>query len=451
MRARARENAIWIVLGAAATAAMAWVGLVDFTWTDYETEALPAVQALVHGHLHSFFTSAPVYGSSLLERAPFAFVPGLWGGGDLAVYRMLALPCLLGGLLLGLWLLARIRAQGASRFTQAVTLGLCVANPLTLAGLELGHPEELLGGALCVAAVLLAARERPLWAGLALGAAIADKQWALLALGPVLLALPTRRMLCTSLAGAVSVALLAPFLLVAPETFKTATHLAATPDSTIFQPWQLWWFLGHHGHVVHGLFGAIKPGYRTAPSWAGPISHPLIMALGLPLTLGAWAKLRRDPAFPNAIATAAFAADAPLAGTSPEERLSASLRLRESHALLLLALLLLLRCMLDTWDIVYYPLPFVLALGAWEALGLGRVPVLALASSVAVWGEWRWLPSYISADGQAAFFAAWAIPLAVGLGLALYRRPARAPADARVELGIAPQPRTPELSAASSA
>jgi hypothetical protein len=396
---------------------MAWVGLIGFAWNDYEVEALPSVEALVHGHLQTFFASAPVYGGSLLQRAPFALAPSLWGGGELAVYRMLALPCLLSGLLLGVWLLARMRAQGTSRFARAVVLGLCVANPLTLAGLELGHPEELLAGALCVAAVLLAARDRPLWAGVALGLAIANKQWALLALGPVLIALPRRRLWCAALAGSVSVAFIAPFFLVAPATFKAATHAAAAPDSRIFQPWQLWWFFGHHGQVVRGLFGAIKPGYRTGPSWAGTLSHPLIMALGLPLTLAAWGRLRTRLQPPTS-----------LTSSKP----SALQAVRESHGLLLLALLLLLRCMLDTWDIVYYPTPFVLALGAWEGLCCKRAPVLALAASVAVWAEWRWLPSYVSADSQAAFFAAWAIPLAVGLGVALYRRPAGLADDRQV-------------------
>ena len=111
---------------------------------------------------------------------------------------MVALPCLLAAAALGVWLVAQMRRRtGPARsLARAVALGVCVANPLTLRALELGHPEELLGGALCVAAVLLAARERPLWAGLALGLAIANKEWALLAVGPVLLALPSRRALC---------------------------------------------------------------------------------------------------------------------------------------------------------------------------------------------------------------------------------------------------------------
>ena len=86
---------------------------------------------------------------------------------------------------------------------------------------------------------------------------------------------------------------------------------------------------------MRGLFGGVKPGYRTAPAWVGIVSHPLIVAVSLPLTALAWRRARRG----------------------------------QSDALLLLALLLLLRCVLDTWDTVYYPIPFVLALLAWESLG----------------------------------------------------------------------------------
>jgi hypothetical protein len=413
VRAYLRENAIWVAAAAVATAAMSWLGLYGFGWNDYDVEARPAVDALVHGHLGAFFANAPIYGGSLLERAPFALAPSLWGGGELAVYRMLALPCLLAAFVLGLALLTRARSQGSGVLTGAVALGLCVANPLTLAALELGHPDELLGGVLCVAAVLLAGRDRSAWAGLALGAAFANKEWAVLALGPVLLALPARRALCVSVAGAVSVALLAPFAVFGSSAFTTGLRGAASPGSTIFQPWQLWWFFGHHGHVVRGLFGAVKPGYRTAPAWAGTISHPLIVLAALPLALGAWLRLRRS-------AQPFGARHEPPAAAAQSERST-----REGHALLLLALLLLLRCMLDTWDVVYYPLPFVLALAAWETLTLRRVPVLALSSAVAVWAGCRWLPSFASADTQAAFFAAWSVPLAIGLGVALYGRPAR--------------------------
>lgn len=417
---------MWLALGGLATVTMAWLGLYGYGWNDYELEAMPAVDALIHGHLHQFFAIAPMYGGSLLERSPFALAPGLWGGGELAVYRMLAVPCLMAALALGLWLVALIRASaarapssdsslsdGVSRrtvltrspqtATAALVFGLCVANPLTLAALELGHPDELFGGALCVAAVLLAARGQPVWAGLALGVAFANKQWAILAVGPVLLALPGRRALCLGAAAGLAGALLAPFAILGRSGFEAGVHGAANAGSTIFQPWQLWWFFGRHGHVVKGLGGNVKVGYRTAPAWIGAVSHPLIVGLELPATAGAWLGLRHRL---KAV---------PAHGPAP----SAAGAEREATALLLLAVLLGVRCALDTWDIVYYPLPFVLALTAWEALGLRRLPVVALASTVAVWASCKWLPSFASADVQAAFFAGWSLPLIVSLAWAL--------------------------------
>jgi hypothetical protein len=388
IRALVHENALCAFMAGAATATMAWLGLLAFTWSDYETEARPAFDALTHGHVLEFLRLAPAYGGSLVERAPFALLPGLWGGGQLTVYRMVALPCLLATAVLGVWLVAQMRARAdSSKLARAVALGICVANPLTLYALEIGHPEELLGGALCVAAVLLAARERPLLAGLALGLAIANKEWALLAVGPVLLALPSRRVLCMLSAGAVAAIILAPLALIGSSGFIASTRGAAAPPSAIFQPWQIFWFLGHHGTTVRGLFGEVKVGYRTAPGWVGSISHPLIIAVSLPLTALAWSRGRRG----------------------------------QSDALLLLALLLLLRCLLDTWDTVYYPIPFLLALLAWESLGEHRRPaVLALSSTVLMWVSFIWLPHHVSADTQAAFFLAWTVPLTLGLALRLY-------------------------------
>ena len=387
MRLRVRENAVCALLAGVATATMAWLGLYGIGWNDYNTEARPAFTALTHGHALEFLRLAPAYGGSLVERAPFALLPGLWGGGQLAVYRMVASPCLLAAAVLGVWLVAQMRAAGRPALWRAVALGVCVANPLTLRALELGHPEELLGGALCVAAVVLAAHERPLWAGVALGLAIANKEWALLAVGPVLLALPSRRALCMLSAGAVAAIVLAPLALVGSSGFVSATRGAAAPPSAIFQPWQIFWFFGHHGAAVHGLFGEVKPGYRTARGWVGVVSHPLILATALPLTALAWGRGRRG----------------------------------RSDALLLLALLLLLRCVLDTWDTVYYPIPFVLALLAWESLGERARPVaLALSSTVLAWITFQWLPAHVSADLQAVFFLAWTLPLATVLCVWLY-------------------------------
>lgn len=418
---------------------MAWLGLYGFAWNDYEAEARPSFEALVHGHLLAFLRDAPVYGGSLVERAPFALLPSLWGGGELAVYRLVALPCLLAAIALAVWLVAEMRAQGRSRLARAIALGVCVANPLTLRALELGHPEDLLGGVLCVAAVLLALHERPLWAGLVLGAAIANKEWALLAGGPVLLALPARRALCLAVAGALTAVVLAPLALVGSGAFLASARGTAAPTSEIFQPWQVWWFLGHHGPAVHGLFGSLKPGFRTAPGWVGRVSHPLIVVLAAALSGLFWWRRRHE------------AADFEPGGPHSRERVGL-LAAETAHSeteqaprsatdvLGLLALLFLLRCVLDTWDTSYYMLPCVLALLAWESIGAPlpstprnrRLPLLAASCTALSWLSFQWLPLHAGADIQSAVFLAWTLPLAAALGVRLY-----APQSAELLLGRA--------------
>jgi hypothetical protein len=396
MRQRLRENALCALLAIGGCATMAWLGLYGYAWTDYEIEARPAIEALVHGHLLDFLRLAPAYGGSLIERAPFALLPGLWSGGPLAVYRMLALPCLLATAVLGVWLVARMRTRGSSKLARAVALAVCVVNPITLPALEIGHSEELLGACLCVAAVLVAARSsnarsQPLLAGVLLGLAIANKEWALLAVGPVLLALaPGQRLRCLAGTCFTAAAVLAPLALGSSGGFLASTREAAAPGNVIFQPWQVWWFFGHHGALVHGLFGTPKPGYRIAPAWTGVVSHPLVLAAGAAVAVALWPRARRRA-------------------------------LPEREVLLALALVLLLRCVLDTWDIVYYPLPFLFALLAWEVdLPTRRPPVLALACSALVWVSFRWLGEHVSPDAQAALFLAWSLPLAGWLGVHLF-------------------------------
>ena len=412
MRHRLRENAPCAFVAAAACTAMAWLGLYGFAWNDYESEARPAFEALVRGHVVGFLRLAPAYGGSLVERAPFALLPSLWGGGALAVYRAVAVPCLVAAAVLGVWLVSRMRSEGRSALARAVALGVCVANPITLRALELGHPEELLGGCLSVAAVLLAARRangrgRSLLAGILVGLAIANKEWALVAIGPVLLATPPgQRRRCLAGACISCAAVLAPLLLATSGGFASNTAAVATPSaSMIFKPWQLWWFLGHHSALALGPLGVHQPGYRVGPPWAGVVSHPLILAVGLALAGALWLRGR-------------------------------GVALSERDALLALALVLLLRCVLDTWDVIYYMLPFVLAVLAWElSLSARRPPVLALASTVLAWISFQWLPEHVTADVQAAVFLAWTLPLAAWLGLRLFaaRRPAPAPQHATDE------------------
>src|SRR2546428_7841756 len=129
-------------MAAAGCSAFACLGLCGLAWNAYDTEGRIAVDALVRGQFGAFLRLAPAYAGSLIERAPFALLPGLWHGGDLAIYRMLALPCLLAAAVLGVWLVSGMRAEGRPRLARCAALGLCAANPIMLPALELGHPEE---------------------------------------------------------------------------------------------------------------------------------------------------------------------------------------------------------------------------------------------------------------------------------------------------------------------
>jgi hypothetical protein len=368
---------------------MVYLGLYGFAWTDYDTEVTPAYDALAGGHLWRFLQLAPAYGGSLELRAPFALLPALWGGGEQARFVVVALPCLIAAALLAVWLFSRMREAGASRLARWTTLGLCAANPITVYACEKGHAEELLGAVLCVVAVLAAERGRPVWAGLLLGLAIVNKEWALLAVGPVLLGLPANRRQALAIAGAVAAAFYAPLFAAqySGQASGAAASVAAT-SGTIFQPWQFWWFLGAAGHVVRDSGGAILVGYRVPPAWISDIAHPLIVAVSLPLTLLA-ARRRR-------------------AGGAVD-------------ALLLLVALLLLRCALDPWNNGYYPLPFIVALIAWESLRLHRPPFYGLVATAATWAIFQELPSHASADVGSAVFDLVCLPAVALLLHAIYR------------------------------
>ncbi|HEY2217186.1 MAG TPA: glycosyltransferase 87 family protein [Solirubrobacteraceae bacterium] len=414
----------------AGCALLAWLGLKGFIWSDYETEAKPAFDALTHGHLSEFLRLAPAYGGSLVERAPFALIPNLWGGGALAVYRAVAIPCLLAAALLGVYLVAQMRAEGRPRFARGLAFAVCVVNPLTLRALELGHPEELLGACMCVGAVLLAAGDRPLWAGLLLGLAIANKQWALLAAGPVLLALPARRRLaCCTVAVGVAALVLTPLLLIGSGGFAASVKASAAPAAGVFHPWQLWWFLGHHVADHPNALTAVALGYRVGPAWTSTVAHPLILIIGLALSGAVWLRSRID----------LTRSQAPAANRS--------VRLDARAALLTFALAMLLRCLLDTWDTAYYMLPFLLALLAWEVRGpIARPPVLAATASVLGYVSMEWAGNHLSPDVQAALFLAWTLPLAIALAHQLLRpTPSASPAPAFAE----PTRRTSALASAS--
>src|SRR4051794_8176170 len=262
----------WILLALLGAAALAWLGLIGFVWSDYEVEAAPAFDALTHGYFALFLQLCPAYGGSLIMRAPFALAAHGLGGGEVAVFRAVAVPCLLAGSALGVVLASSLLARGAGRGTVAIVVALCACNPITLRALDIGHPEELLGAALSAGAVLAALRGRPTWAGLLLGLAVANKAWALLAVGPVLLALPERRLWTLTIAWGIALVFVVPVLLPSPPAGQPGVHAAQT--GVIFQPWQVWWFFGSAGEIVRGGDGVVKGGYCAGAGWGVAVAPP---------------------------------------------------------------------------------------------------------------------------------------------------------------------------------
>jgi hypothetical protein len=389
-----REFFVLLVLALIATVSMVWLHPWNVTFNDYATEAKLPLSALLHGHFGSFFQTAPPYGPSLVMRAPFALIASLAHGGARVVYRFSALPCLLALAGLGVWLAARLRVSGAGILAALLALAVCVANPLTYYALAIGHPEEILGAVLCVVAVLAAIRGHANWAGVLLGLAIANKEWAIVAVGPVLVALPTGRWRAALIAGAVAAAMLAPLAIAAATVRGASARITVSDGGTIFYTQQVWWFLGTPGHWVPSMRGQLLYGYRLPPAWLQGRAHLLIAWIGLPLSY-----------------------------------LAARRHLPRESALLLLAMLLLLRCMLDPWDLVYYPIPFVVALCTWEVTVKHRAPLGAVAASLAAWGIFEYLPLHLSANQQALSFIIPSVIALVAIAAALYRERSPAGAD----------------------
>jgi hypothetical protein len=240
-------------------------------------------------------------------RHRLPLVPTLLGIGVVATLMSLlstsnqlgSIPCVGAAGLLGLSIARWMERRGASRPACIATIVVSMVNPLTWEALALGHPEELLGGALCVGAVLAALRGRSTRAALLLGLAAA---------------------------------LTAPFV---------ASNLSLT--------------------------------------------NALIVALVLALSAAWWFSPRRTP----------------------------------DDALALLALLFLVRCVVDPVDNASHHVPFLLSLLAWEGLVRRRLPLVSILTSATI---------YFAIGND--FYLAAILPVATWLALTLYlprRTVARSP------------------------
>jgi hypothetical protein len=353
-------------------------------------DAGPSLDAIVHGDLHGAFAEQPPMGSfSLIVRAPFAAAAHAADGTDLFIYRAGALACVLGLAALALWVGFAMARRGRPWFACVIVPAAILASPLTRAALEYGHPEEILGAALCAGAVIAAGRDRPLAAGLMLGCAAATKQWALMAVLPALLAAPRARVKLLAAAGSTTALLLVPMLLADPARFWLAQRsvgIATTFTNTVTATNV--WFPFAQGVTAPTLTpdgGRETLTQYSLSSALGHLTHPLVLLLALAACAAYWRRRR---------------------GAGPEE------------AIQLLALVFLIRCVFDPLTYSYHHTPFLVALVTYEALRR-RVPVLSAFAMAAVL-----LTTFVVAPMKDAllvnvFYLCWSLPLLAALTLAV--------------------------------
>ncbi len=360
-----RSSRFWVGTVFAAVAVSALVVFASGLGIDYLSPSCvtqlcddpgASIQALARLDFSTFFAQQPPMGSfSLLLRAPFAGVADLLGGNDLLAYRLGAFACVLTAGLLAVHLAQAMARRGSPWMLCVLVPGAVVINPLTYQALRYGHPEEILGAALCVAAVLAAGRRRLLGAGLVLGAALATKQWALLAVVPVLVAAPTGgRVRVALVAVGMAAVLTLPMLVGNPQRFDAAQQRVSVSDQfehTVTAT-NLWWPISSasagEGTSVSGRQARLVQ--YSLPASVGRLTHPIVAIIAIGVTLLYFRRRRSD---------------------GPEE------------ALQLLALVFLLRCVLDPLTFSYHHEPFLVALLAYEGLRR-RVPLLSAFAIVSI-------------------------------------------------------------------
>jgi hypothetical protein len=361
-----RQHAAAVTLLLLVGAGCAFIAsLPAYETVDYAQDAGPAIDALTHLDAHRFFAGEPQMGMlSLLLRWPFAALAGLTGGGELAQYRFGAFACLFASAVIGLVLVREMHRRGRNSLGIGLVLGLWLLNPAALQAINIGHPEELLGGALCVLAVLLTARQSARAPGAALGLALATKQWALAAVPPILLG--SKKPLRTgAIALAVWVPLELPLILGNYDAYSRVGKFGVAIGS----PCGLWW----------PLLGSVPS------DWIVAVARPLVLIAALAVSVVVWR----------------------LGGAR-----------RTEGQLALLALVLLLRALLDPTGNLYFALPFLMALIAFEGLRGSGLPVLSLACSVLLAITFHALRLNYAPAVTNSFYLAWAVPLALYLFVA---------------------------------
>ena len=313
------------------------------------------MRALLAGDWHAFGRAHPAMGDvSLLVRAPFAAIAYLGSPTGLSLYRWGALACVLSLALLALVLAHSARRRGTGVLGEWAIVLVALVNPMVSSAMALGHPEELLTACLCIGALLAALDDRALLATVLLGLALACKQWTVVVVLPVILALERERLRALLGALAVAVVVTLPEALAAPGAFlRNQLSLAHYPGR-----------------------------YPPPASWLWPFTSRT--------TLHVTVEGRRVPvvvyALPGALAQSLHAAMISLTvALSAVVGWSRRLPLRGDAAFALMSAVLLVRCSIDTETMTYYYVTLLVCLLAWDALRGERIPLRALSAAAAAY------------------------------------------------------------------
>jgi len=337
--------------------------------------AAPAIDALLHGDVAGYVAHQPAVGlTSILLRLPFTGISHVLGGGALFGYQLGAIACLIPLALLAAWLVMAPAAQ--PRAPRMIAALLLLLNPVIRNAVASGHPEDVLTGVLAIAAVLAAAGGRQRRAAILLGLAVSSKPWGLIALAPVLVALPEKRIHTAVLAGGIAFTLAALPPLADPAAFARALH--GEGSTNLVNPLSFWWPLSSSFHLPTGQ---IAPARLLPLGLSRSQASMVLLSISLVVILMAGGKALR--------------------------------RGETVHPLGLLVLLALTRCACDSTHLGYYYLALLMPLIAWETVSLARVPLMGAAVTLGVY----LIPS---ADALGDPTALWALSTAATLMLGVY-------------------------------
>jgi hypothetical protein len=312
-------------------------------------------------------------------RAPFALLAHAFGADAKATYFVSALPCLLAPALLSGYIAAQrlsptTMPTGAKR-TGLRPVDLYLLIPSAAFTLNGGHPEDLLGAALCVYAVLRAHRGAGNAAAVALAVAVINKSWAVVIVPLVFAVMPADKRLRSLIAFLLVAGLvLIPITAVRASSAGSAGNALGGQSIGIFLvPQLLFWF--------------------GRGSWVAREGHVLLVVVTWLVTVVWWSLRVRG-----------------------HER---TLHLRD--VLAMLALIFFLRAALDPWDNIYYFAPFMLALAVYEdPPGFPKLTWLFAIGLVFVVPPWGVFKS-LGHDSRAGVFTGFALLTILWFGWRAFR------------------------------